>query len=62
MSVRAAPRAGLKSFARYYAWPSVVFVPVIDAPWESSYLAVRTMDANPEVRIFRALTVALALG
>ncbi|MEU2564691.1 LysR family transcriptional regulator [Streptomyces longispororuber] len=54
--------SGLKSFARYYAWPGVVFVPVVDAPWESSYLAVRATDTNPEVRIFRALTVALARG
>ncbi|EPH46053.1 LysR substrate-binding domain-containing protein [Streptomyces aurantiacus] len=52
--------SGLKSFARYYAWPGAVFVPVVDAPWESSYLAVRADDDNPEVRIFRALAVALA--
>ncbi|MFD5697343.1 LysR family transcriptional regulator [Streptomyces lasiicapitis] len=52
--------SGLKSFARYYAWPGAVFVPVVDAPWESSYLAVRANDDNPEVRIFRALAVALA--
>ncbi|WP_066934730.1 LysR substrate-binding domain-containing protein [Streptomyces sp. NBRC 110611] len=52
--------SGLKSFARYYAWPGAAFVPVLDAPWESSYLAVRPDDGNPEVRIFRALTLALA--
>ncbi|MET8688044.1 LysR family transcriptional regulator [Streptomyces sp. NPDC004732] len=52
--------SGLKSFARYYAWPGAVFVPVLDAPWESSYLAVRADEENPEVRIFRALAVALA--
>ncbi|MEU6989445.1 LysR family transcriptional regulator [Streptomyces sp. NPDC046465] len=52
--------SGLKSFARYYAWPGATFVPIIDAPWESSYLAVRADEDNPEVRIFRALTVALA--
>ncbi|MEV4502516.1 LysR family transcriptional regulator [Streptomyces klenkii] len=52
--------SGLKSFARYYAWPGAVFVPVLDAPHDSSYLAVRTADRNPEVRIFRALTLALA--
>ncbi|WP_301127722.1 LysR family transcriptional regulator [Streptomyces cacaoi] len=51
--------SGLKSFARYYAWPGAVFVPVLDAPWESSYLAVRAGDDDPEVRIFRALTLAL---
>ncbi|MGD6745595.1 LysR substrate-binding domain-containing protein [Streptomyces sp. BH106] len=52
--------SGLRSFARYYAWPGAVFVPVLDAPWESSYLAVRATDDNPEVRIFRALATALA--
>lgn len=52
--------SGLKSFARYYAWPGAVFVPVLDAPWESSYLAVRAADRDPEVRIFRALALALA--
>ncbi|MFE1772684.1 LysR family transcriptional regulator [Streptomyces sp. NPDC059008] len=52
--------SGLKSFARYYAWPGAAFVPVLDAPWESSYLAVRADDADPEVKIFRALTMALA--
>lgn len=52
--------SGLRSFARYYAWPGAVFIPVLDAPWESSYLAVRAGDDNPEVRIFRALAVALA--
>ncbi len=52
--------SGLKSFARYYAWPGAVFVPVLDAPRESSYLAVRAADRNPEVQIFRALTLALA--
>ncbi|MFF5408028.1 LysR family transcriptional regulator [Streptomyces misionensis] len=52
--------SGLRSFARYYAWPGAVFIPVLDAPWDSSYLAVRAGDDNPEVRIFRALAVALA--
>ncbi|CAM5315889.1 LysR substrate-binding domain-containing protein [Streptomyces abikoensis] len=52
--------SGLKSFARYYAWPGAVFVPVLDAPRESSYLAVRAGDRNPEVQIFRALALALA--
>ncbi|MET9294780.1 LysR substrate-binding domain-containing protein [Streptomyces sp. NPDC003077] len=52
--------SGLKSFARYYAWPGAVFVPVLDAPRDSTYLAVRADDSDPEVRIFRALTVALA--
>ncbi|MEU5208942.1 LysR family transcriptional regulator [Streptomyces sp. NPDC020742] len=52
--------SGLKSFARYYAWPGAVFVPVLDAPWESSYLAVRADETDPEVKVFRALTMALA--
>lgn len=46
--------SGLESFARYCAWPGAVFVPVLDAPWESSHLAVRADDTGPEVRIFRA--------
>jgi len=33
---------------------------VLDAPRAHSVLATRTTDTNPEVRIFRALTVALA--
>ncbi|GAA2083267.1 LysR family transcriptional regulator [Streptomyces albiaxialis] len=58
--------SGLKSFARYYAWPGAVFVPVLDAPWESSYLAVRAYEGrgahpgHPEIAVFRALTLALA--
>jgi DNA-binding transcriptional LysR family regulator len=52
--------SGLKSFARYFPWPGTVYVPVLDAPWAQSVLATRTGDPNPEVRIFRALTVALA--
>ncbi|NGO72380.1 LysR family transcriptional regulator [Streptomyces boncukensis] len=55
--------SGLKSFARYYGWPGAVFVPVLDAPWESTYLAVRADDAgrpHPEIPVFRALTLALA--
>ncbi|MFJ9417670.1 LysR substrate-binding domain-containing protein [Streptomyces sp. NPDC101227] len=52
--------SGLKSFARYYPWPGTRYVPVLDAPRAHSVLATRTTDTNPEVRIFRALTVALA--
>ncbi len=52
--------SGLKSFARYYPWPGTVYVPVLDAPYAHSVLATRAGDPNPEVRIFRALTVALA--
>ncbi|WP_037906590.1 LysR family transcriptional regulator [Actinacidiphila yeochonensis] len=55
--------SGLKSFARYYSWPGAVYVPVLDAPWDSSYLARRSDHAtagHPEVAVFRALAVALA--
>ncbi|MFH9423992.1 LysR substrate-binding domain-containing protein [Streptomyces sp. NPDC017529] len=52
--------SGLKSFARYYPWPGTRYVPVLDAPCAHSVLATRAADTNPEVRIFRALTVALA--
>lgn len=52
--------SGLKSFARYYAWPGAVFVPVLRAPWDSTHLAIRTDDTNSEVKIFRALAVDLA--
>ncbi|MFG2141110.1 LysR family substrate-binding domain-containing protein [Streptomyces sp. NPDC048650] len=52
--------SGLKSFARYYPWPGTRYVPVLDAPCVHSVLATRTTDTNAEVRIFRALTVALA--
>ncbi|MFG2224447.1 LysR family transcriptional regulator [Streptomyces sp. NPDC048644] len=52
--------SGLASFARYYPWPGTVYVPVLDAPPAQSVLATRTGDPHPEVRIFRALTVALA--
>ncbi|MFF4950963.1 LysR substrate-binding domain-containing protein [Streptomyces chattanoogensis] len=61
-SIAAGRGAGsaLKSFARFYSWPGTVYVPVLDAPWAHSVLATRAGDRNPEVRIFRALTVALA--
>ncbi|MGW7487106.1 LysR family transcriptional regulator [Streptomyces sp. NPDC054786] len=61
-SVAAGRGAGsaLKSFARYYPWPGTAYVPVLDAPWAHSVLATRAGDPNQEVRIFRALTVALA--
>ncbi|MGD3105559.1 LysR substrate-binding domain-containing protein [Streptomyces sp. YGL11-2] len=52
--------SGLKSFARYYPWPGTVFVPVLDAPRAHSVLVTRAGDPHQEVRIFRALTVALA--
>ncbi|AZS72729.1 LysR family transcriptional regulator [Streptomyces lydicus] len=61
-SVAAGRGAGsaLKSFARYYPWPGTVYIPVLDAPWAHTVLATREQDPDPEVRIFRALTVALA--
>ncbi|AJT66086.1 LysR family transcriptional regulator [Streptomyces chattanoogensis] len=61
-SIAAGRGAGsaLKSFARFYSWPGTVYVPVLDAPWAHSVLVTRAGDRNPEVRIFRALTVALA--
>ncbi|MFG2097344.1 LysR substrate-binding domain-containing protein [Streptomyces sp. NPDC048612] len=52
--------SGLASFARYYPWPGTRYVPVLDAPRAHSVLATRTTDPHPEVRVFRALTVALA--
>ncbi|WP_399088838.1 LysR family transcriptional regulator [Streptomyces sp. BBFR2] len=52
--------SGLASFARYYPWPGAVYVPVLDAAPAHSVLATRAGDTHPEVRIFRALTVALA--
>ncbi|WP_030615775.1 LysR family transcriptional regulator [Streptomyces sclerotialus] len=52
--------SGLRSFARYYNWPGAVFVPVLDAPPESSHLAARADDPDPEVAVFRALTTTLA--
>ncbi|MGW8552106.1 LysR family substrate-binding domain-containing protein [Streptomyces tubercidicus] len=52
--------SGLASFARYYPWPGTRYVPVLDTPRAHSVLATRTTDTHPEVRVFRALTVALA--
>ncbi|WP_328548211.1 LysR family transcriptional regulator [Streptomyces platensis] len=52
--------SGLQSFARYYPWPGTRYVPVLDAPRAHSVLATRTTDTHPDVRLFRALTVALA--
>lgn len=51
--------AALYSFGRYYRWPGVRFVPIIDAPWEHSVLAIRRNDPRPEVQSFRTLAVAL---
>ncbi|WP_268836778.1 LysR substrate-binding domain-containing protein [Streptomyces sioyaensis] len=54
--------SGLTSFARYCPWPGTRYVPVLDAPRAHSVLATHTSDTHPEVRILRALTVALARG
>jgi DNA-binding transcriptional LysR family regulator len=61
-SIAAGRGAGsaLRSFARFYPWPGTVCVPVLDAPDAHSVLVTRAGDPNPEVRIFRALTLALA--
>ncbi|MDN3353799.1 LysR family transcriptional regulator [Actinomadura sp. DC4] len=50
----------LHSFGRYYRWPGVRCVPVLDAPWEASVLATRRDDRRPEVRAIRSLAVTLA--
>ncbi|MFC5187056.1 LysR family transcriptional regulator [Actinomadura harenae] len=52
--------SGLYSFVRFYSWPGVRFVPLLDAPWEQSVLAARRDDTRLEVRAFRSLAVALA--
>ncbi|MFC4912180.1 LysR substrate-binding domain-containing protein [Actinomadura gamaensis] len=52
--------SGLYSFVRFYSWPGVRFVPLLDAPWEHSVLAARRDDTRLEVQAFRSLAVALA--
>lgn len=52
--------SALYSFARYYPWPGITFLPVLDAPWEHSVLATRLGDPNPLVRGFRGLATAVA--
>ncbi|TDD73647.1 LysR family transcriptional regulator [Actinomadura darangshiensis] len=52
--------SALRSFARFYPWPGVRYVPIVDAPWDSSVLATRRGDADPRVRAFRSLATALA--
>jgi DNA-binding transcriptional LysR family regulator len=52
--------ATLHSLGRFYRWPGVRCVPVIDAPWEESVLATRRNDSRPEVRAFRDLAVLIA--
>jgi LysR family transcriptional regulator, benzoate and cis,cis-muconate-responsive activator of ben and cat genes len=52
--------ATLHSLGRFYRWPGVRCVPVIDAPWEESVLATRRSDRRPEVQAFRALAVMIA--
>lgn len=52
--------SALRSFARFYAWPGVRYVPILDAPWDSSVLATRRGDTDPRVAAFRAIAAALA--
>ncbi|GAA2134214.1 LysR family transcriptional regulator [Actinomadura napierensis] len=52
--------SALRSFARFYPWPGVRYVPILDAPWDSSVLATRRGDGDPRVRAFRAVAAALA--
>ncbi|MFB4298046.1 LysR family transcriptional regulator [Actinomadura sp. NTSP31] len=62
LSIAAGRGAGsaLRSFARFYPWPGVRYVPILDAPWDSSVLATRRGDDDPRVRAFRAVASALA--
>lgn len=50
----------LYSFGRFYRWPGIRCVPIVDAPWEASVLATRRDDHRPEVRALRSLAVMLA--
>jgi DNA-binding transcriptional LysR family regulator len=50
----------LYSCSRFYRSPGVCFVPILDAPWESSVLITRRNDPRPEVGAFRDLAVTLA--
>ncbi|OLT27267.1 LysR family transcriptional regulator [Actinomadura sp. CNU-125] len=52
--------SALESFARFYPWPGVRYVPIVDAPWDSSVLATRRGDPSGPVRAFRSLAAALA--
>ncbi|MGI5470000.1 LysR substrate-binding domain-containing protein [Streptomyces sp. CA-132043] len=52
--------SALASFARYYPWPGTTCVPIVDAPWQDSVLVSRADDESSDVRLFRALAVALA--
>jgi DNA-binding transcriptional LysR family regulator len=52
--------ATLYSLSRYYRWPGIRCVPVIDAPWEESVLATRRNDPRPEVQAFRTLAGIIA--
>jgi DNA-binding transcriptional LysR family regulator len=50
----------LLSLQRYYTWPGVRFIPIIDAPWEPTVLLTRRDDFRPEIQGFRALANILA--
>jgi DNA-binding transcriptional LysR family regulator len=50
----------LLSLQRYYTWPGVRFIPIIDAPWVPTVLLTRSDDFRPEIQGFRALANILA--
>jgi DNA-binding transcriptional LysR family regulator len=52
--------ATLYSCGRFYRWPGIRYIPILDAPWEETVLAVRRDDARPEVQALRSLAVLLA--
>lgn len=51
---------GLYSLTHLCQWPGVRFVPVLDAPWDQSVLAVRSHEPRPEVQTFRTLARLIA--
>ena len=50
----------LLSLQRYYTWPGVRFIPIIDAPWVPTVLLTRRDDVRPEIQGFRTLANILA--
>ncbi|HEY0536895.1 MAG TPA: LysR family transcriptional regulator [Actinoallomurus sp.] len=50
----------LYSLGRFYRSPGTRFVPVLNAPWETSALVTRRNDPRPEIQAFRNLAIALA--
>lgn len=51
--------SSLYSFGRFYRWPGTTCIPVVDAPYESSVLAARANDRNPDVVTFRQVALAI---